>query len=137
MLSLRKCNDEEELRDFDRRVREMLELITADPALGEPIPGAEDYLKAEAVYAVSHEGALHLEDVLSRRTRISIEEWDGGQAAAPHVAELIAPFLGWSDEDVAREIKRYVQQVHTERGDAAPALPQETRRSRPSPASAA
>ena len=32
-----------------------------------------DYLQAEALYAVTHEGALHLEDVLARRTRISIE----------------------------------------------------------------
>ena len=46
--------------------------IEQDASLAEPIPGAEPYLKAEVVYAVTHEGALHLEDVLTRRTRISI-----------------------------------------------------------------
>ena len=34
------------------------------------------YLMAEARYAASHEGALHLDDVLTRRTRISIETFD-------------------------------------------------------------
>ena len=45
-------------------------------------PGAEDYLRAEVVYAVTHEGARHLDDVLTRRTRISIETFDRGVAAA-------------------------------------------------------
>ena len=49
----------------------------------------------EAVYAATHEGALRLEDVLTRRTRISIEERDRGVAAAPVVAGLLAPVLGW------------------------------------------
>ena len=40
--------------------------------------GAEDYLAAEVVYAVTHEGARHLDDVLTRRTRISIETFDRG-----------------------------------------------------------
>ena len=46
-------------------------------------PGAEDYLRAEVVYAVSHEGARHLDDVLTRRTRISIETFDRGVACGP------------------------------------------------------
>lgn len=37
-------------------VEEVLALVEADPGLGEPIPGAEGYLKAEAVYAATHEG---------------------------------------------------------------------------------
>ena len=49
-----------------------------DPSLAEPLPGADDYLRAEVVYAATHEGARHLEDVLTRRTRISIETFDRG-----------------------------------------------------------
>ena len=45
-------------------------------------PGADDYLRVEVVYAATHEGARHLEDVLARRTRISIEAWDRGVGAA-------------------------------------------------------
>ena len=43
----------------------------------------------EAAYAVTHEGARHLEDVLTRRTRIYVETADRGTAAAPRVAERI------------------------------------------------
>ena len=57
---------------------------TARPELAVPLEGAEDYLAAEVVYAVTHEGARHLDDVLTRRTRISIETFDRGvHAAAP------------------------------------------------------
>ena len=53
------------------------------PRLGRPLDGADDYLAAEVVYAASHEGARHLDDVLARRTRISIEAWDRGVSARP------------------------------------------------------
>ncbi len=103
------------LRRYGSCAREVLRLIADDPALGAPVPGADDYLCAEAVYAVTHEGALHLEDVLARRLRVSIEERDGGTAAAPRVAELVAPHLGWGREEIADEVKRYVQYVRAER----------------------
>ena len=45
-------------------------------------------------------GALHLDDILARRTRVSIETWDRGIAAAPEVARLVAPILGWEPADV-------------------------------------
>jgi len=54
-------------------VHELLALVAADPSLGEPLEGAQDYLRAEILYAASHEGARHVEDVLARRTRISSE----------------------------------------------------------------
>ena len=56
------------------------------PSSAEPLEGAEDYLAAEVVYAVTHEGARHLDDVLTRRTRISIETFDRGVRAAPAAA---------------------------------------------------
>lgn len=89
-------------------------LVGADPTLRLPIPGAPDYLAAEAVYAVTHEGALHLDDLLTRRTRISIEVPDRGLAAAPEIARLIAPLLGWDAETTNAEINRYYDRVHAE-----------------------
>lgn len=106
------------LRRYGSCAREVLDLIADDPALGEPIAGAGDYLAAEAVYAVTHEGALDLEDVLARRLRVSIEEWDGGLAAAAHVAALIAAPLGWSGADVGEAIERYTLRIGAERRDA-------------------
>ncbi len=94
---------------------ELLELIIDRPELGEPLAGAPEYLKAEAYYAASHEGARHLEDVLTRRTRISIEVPDRGIAAAREVAHLIAPVLGWDNTDIERELAHYDARVEAER----------------------
>ncbi|AKK05882.1 glycerol-3-phosphate dehydrogenase [Corynebacterium mustelae] len=78
-----------------------------DPTLLEPIPGAEQYLKAEAVYAVTHEGALHLEDILHRRLRISMEYADRGVGSAESVARLVGPYLNWDDNNIAAEINQF------------------------------
>jgi glycerol-3-phosphate dehydrogenase len=94
---------------------ELLALLRDDPGLAAPLPGADDYLAVEARYAVTHEGALHLEDILTRRTRISIEAWDRGVAAAPEVADLMAGLLGWTEEEKKREVDRYLARVAAER----------------------
>jgi glycerol-3-phosphate dehydrogenase len=94
---------------------EVLALIDGDPALGEPLDGADDYLRAEIVYAASHEGALRLEDALTRRTRISIEVFDRGVTAARPAADLMAKVLGWPAERVDREVAHYLARVRAER----------------------
>ena len=95
--------------------RELLDLICADRALGHPLEGAPDYLAAEAVYAARDEGALHLDDILTRRTRISVETWSRGAESALPVARLVAPLLRWSETDIAREVEHYVLRVDAER----------------------
>ena len=94
---------------------ELLDLIRERPELGNPLPGADDYIEAEVVYAATHEGALHLEDVLARRTRISIEAWDRGVSAAPVAARLMADALGWTGEQEANEVNNYLKRVAAER----------------------
>ena len=94
---------------------ELLALVAKDPSLSEPLPGVDDYLRAEALYAVTHEGARHIDDVLARRTRASIEAWDRGVSAAPVVAELMAGPLGWDEGQKAKEIEHYLARVAAER----------------------
>jgi glycerol-3-phosphate dehydrogenase len=94
---------------------DLLELIRKRPELADPLPGADDYLGVEVVYAASHEGALHLDDVLARRTRISIEAWDRGASAAPVAARLMAGELGWDADRTEREVSFYLQRVEAER----------------------
>jgi glycerol-3-phosphate dehydrogenase len=94
---------------------ELLDLIRSRPELIEPLPGADDYIQAEVVYAATHEGALHLDDVLARRTRISIESWDRGVSAAPIAARLMGETLGWDAERVELETKTYLKRVAAER----------------------
>ena len=93
----------------------MLALVQADRSLAEPLPGADDYLRAEVVYSTRAEGARHLDDVLTRRTRISIESWDRGLAAAPVVAELMGDVLAWPAERRAHEVELYRERVEAER----------------------
>jgi glycerol-3-phosphate dehydrogenase len=99
---------------YGAMITELLDLLADRPELGERIAGAEDYLRVEAVYAASHEGALHLDDLLTRRTRISIETFDRGQAAARDVAPLMGEVLGWDEDTVAREIEHYEARVAAE-----------------------
>jgi len=94
---------------------EVLDMIAAEPDLGRPLTGAEDYLRAEVSYAASHEGARHLDDVLARRTHISIETWDRGLSAAAEAAELLAKPLRWDDRQVANEIGHYLATIEAER----------------------
>jgi len=96
-------------------VDDILDLLATRPDLAEPLAGAEDYLAAEVVYAVTHEGARHLDDLLTRRTRISIETFDRGVSAAAGAARLMAGELGWSDATVAEEVDHYLRRVEAER----------------------
>ena len=84
-------------------------LVDADPALGEPLVPGLEYLRAEAVYAARHEMAHTLDDVLSRRTRARVLARDASIDAASAVADLIAPELGWSADERAREVCDYRQ----------------------------
>jgi glycerol-3-phosphate dehydrogenase len=86
---------------------EVLDVIAADPALGKPLPGADAYLAADVRYAASHEGALHVDDVLTRRTHISFDTPDRGGRAVEAVARLMAPVLGWDKATIAREVTHY------------------------------
>ena len=102
------------LNRYGTMTDEILDLLRERPELGEPLPGADDYIGAEVVYAASHESALHLEDVLARRTRISIEAWDRGVSAAPVAAALMADVLGWDAEREQSEVANYLKRVAAE-----------------------
>ncbi|GAB3822006.1 glycerol-3-phosphate dehydrogenase/oxidase [Kribbella italica] len=103
------------LNRYGALISEVLALVKEDPSLGDQLPGTQDYLKAEVVYAARSEGARHLDDVLARRTRISIEAWDRGAGAADAAARLIAPELGWDEATIEREVSFYLQRVQSER----------------------
>ncbi|MEU3045623.1 glycerol-3-phosphate dehydrogenase/oxidase [Streptomyces sp. NPDC006984] len=103
------------LHRYGALTEELLALVAEDPSLGEPLTGADDYLRAEVVYAASHEGARHLDDVLTRRTRISIETFDRGTRCARECALLMAPVLGWGPEQIDKEVEHYEKRVEAER----------------------
>ena len=65
------------------------------------------YVRAEAVYAVRHEMATTLDDVLARRTRVHLFDRAAALAAAPAIADLMAGELGWSTAETARQVDSY------------------------------
>jgi glycerol-3-phosphate dehydrogenase len=93
-------------------------LLDGDGLLGAPLVPGLPYIAAEAVYAARHEMARTLDDVLSRRTRARLLARDASAAAAPAVARLIAPELGWDRGEEARQVRAYTDSVHHERAAA-------------------
>ncbi len=93
-------------------------LVAADPSLGEPLVDGLPYVRAEAVYAVRHEMATTLVDVLARRTRAHLFDRPATLAAAPAVAKLIGDQLGWDDDEIVRQLAEYRALVSDEETDA-------------------
>jgi glycerol-3-phosphate dehydrogenase len=93
---------------------EVLATAEDDPQLLDPLPYAEEYLRAEIRYGATHEGALHLDDLLARRTRLSIEYGHRGTASAQAAAELVADVLHWDAAQAEQEVETYVLRVKAE-----------------------
>jgi len=106
------------LHRYGSLLGELLEIVDAEPALGRPLANAPAYIGAEVAYAVTHEGALHLDDVLMHRTRLNYEQVDKGVGALEEIADIIAPRLGWDDATRAREIDAYRQRAEAENAAA-------------------
>ncbi|MEB3019898.1 glycerol-3-phosphate dehydrogenase/oxidase [[Mycobacterium] crassicus] len=99
---------------YGELIHKVLAVADGRPELLDPIAEAPTYLKVEVAYAAVAEGALHLEDVLARRTRISIEYAHRGVNCAREVAEVMAPVLGWDDAAVDWEVANYAARVEAE-----------------------
>jgi glycerol-3-phosphate dehydrogenase len=98
-------------RRYGTLAAEIEAMIVADPALGEPLVPGLSYVAAEAVYAARHEMARSVDDVLSRRTRARLLDRAASGEAAAEVARLIAPELGWDDDEAARQVAAYQQSI--------------------------
>ncbi|WP_100448758.1 glycerol-3-phosphate dehydrogenase/oxidase [Glycomyces xiaoerkulensis] len=103
------------LRRYGNLAPQILRLAAEQPQLGRPLPGTGEYLRAEVVYAARAEGALHLDDVLTRRLRLSIETPDRGTRAAMDAAALAGEVLGWDESRRALEVEVYLRRVEAER----------------------
>lgn len=103
------------LNRYGSLLGELLALIDQDPGLAEPLRHAPGYLRAEIAYAVTAEGALHIDDVLSRRTRLVYEQADRGADAADEVAEIMGGLLQWSRDRIQAETRAYLAYVQAQR----------------------
>jgi len=92
---------------YGDKTREIIAICAEDSGNAEPLRSAPSYLRAEIVHAVTHEGALHVDDVLSRRTHIAFELPQRGISAVDEVVSIVAPLLGWDEDSVNREVSEY------------------------------
>ena len=102
------------LHRYGSLLGDLVDAIAARPDLARPLEHAPAYLRAEIVYAATHEGVLHLEDVMLHRTRLNYEMRDRGLAALPEIAALVGEILGWDEQRMAAEIESYTERALAE-----------------------
>ncbi len=88
---------------------DVLALADGRPELLEPMIPGLPYTGAEVLYAAREEMAGTLDDVLSRRTRAMIQRAQPTMDAAPAVATLIAPDMGWDEDEAREQVARFTQ----------------------------
>lgn len=93
-------------RAYGTRAVELLAMVEANPALGTRIAPDRPNIEAEAVYAARREMALHVEDVVYRRTHLGLETRDRFDEACLAVARRMAEVRGWGDEQISAEVTR-------------------------------
>ncbi|MEY4657642.1 MAG: hypothetical protein RL466_455 [Actinomycetota bacterium] len=93
---------------------EILEIVAADETMAERLIPDLPYIKAEILHAASHEGALSVEDVLLRRTRISFEAGDSGASVADEVAHIIGSVLNWNASDRKDSVQSFMKVIAEE-----------------------
>ncbi len=82
-------------------------VIDADPAMGEHLHPNLPYVKAEVIWAVRHEMALTVDDVLSRRTRALILDAAASIEMAEETARLMAAELKHGSDWVQAQVDAY------------------------------
>jgi len=88
-------------------IDEVLAPAKEDSTLLEPLIDGLLYIKAEALYAITHEAAFCIDDLLSRRTRIAFEASDSGLSITGYLGELLERHLGLNKAEVGKSIAEY------------------------------
>ena len=102
------------LNRYGSLIEEILEIIDQDSSMSQRLIPELPYIKAEILHAVTHEGALSVEDVLLRRTRISFEAFDGGVDVAADVAKIIGAELGWGAKERSASVSSFTDVMEKE-----------------------
>ncbi|MGH9016662.1 MAG: glycerol-3-phosphate dehydrogenase C-terminal domain-containing protein, partial [Acidimicrobiales bacterium] len=90
----------------------VLALADGRPDLLEPLVVGLPHLRVEALWAVRHEMAMTVDDVLSRRTRSVLRRAEAAAAAAGAVADLLAPEWRRDPRDARLEAAAVAAEIH-------------------------
>ena len=88
---------------YGSRYAQIVAYLEEDESLLAPLPGQERVTAAEVVHAVRYEMAVHLADVIRRRTELGSAGLPGEESLAA-CAEMMAGELRWDEERKQREI---------------------------------
>lgn len=95
------------LHRYGANVLDIIDLCRTDSSAARALEHAPAYLRAEVVYAVVSEGALHLDDIMHRRTRLVYEYPNAGALAVDEIVAIAAPLLGWNATQIDQEVSVY------------------------------
>ena len=104
------------VRQAGEQAHDVLSLVAADPSLGEVLSPSAPHIAAEVVHAARAEGAMTLDDVYSRRLRLSLRARDAGLPSAPLAARLLAAETGRDQAWATAQVAAYTDAVRRERG---------------------
>lgn len=96
---------------YGDRAPRVAHLAARSPVYAERLAPGHPFIKAEVAYQVAHEMAHTLRDVLGRRMRLEIVDWNAAKTAAPAVATLLGDFFEWGPERIRMETEEYIRMV--------------------------
>ncbi len=91
------------VRNYGSGTEELLELIQRKPKLAEPIPGAEEILKAEVVYAANSKFAVSLADIVCRRVPF-LSSTKFSESILQATAEIVRTHAEWDETTLRSEL---------------------------------
>ena len=89
----------------------ILQLAERDKILKQRVVNDLPYLWAEVPFAVEHEMACTLNDVMIRRMHFIHEDQQQGLAHATQIAAVMGQSLHWDIEEITQQVKAYERQV--------------------------
>ena len=102
------------VRTYGDRALEVLEVAAATGLTHSLAPGHAP-IAAEGVYAAEAEMAVHLNDLLARRTRLSLIDRMAGLGDGSHAVAVMGETYGWSDAERERQASSHRADVEMER----------------------
>ena len=95
---------------YGARYHEVLDYVSRDSSLREPICVQSPDIGAEVVHAIEHEAALTLADFMLRRSLIAYRRCEGLDCC-DKAAKSMARVFGWSDEETLSQVESYRKQI--------------------------
>ncbi|MDX1440176.1 MAG: glycerol-3-phosphate dehydrogenase C-terminal domain-containing protein, partial [Rubricoccaceae bacterium] len=96
-----------QFREYGSNAEALVDVLREDIRFAKDLHANLPYVAGEVLWAVRHEMARTVEDVLSRRTRALVLDARASMEAAPLVASLLAEELGHDDQWVHEQIAAY------------------------------